>query len=368
MSSRTTCVVICAYTLDRWDDLTAAVRSALYQDLRPDEVLVVIDHNDALLQRTSREFAADRRVRVLPNVGRQGLSGARNTAVQESDADVVVFLDDDATAQPGWLEALVAPYDDDRVVSVGGAAVPRFPADRGRPVTLPCADAGESRTARGELDWVVGCTYAGQPEALAEVRNVMGCNMSFRRSVFDQVGGFSEDLGRVGTTPLGCEETELCIRTGLAQPTARILFEPKALVSHRVTEQRLSWGYLRHRSYAEGLSKAAVARMTRRDSALSTERSYVVSVLPRAVLRELGSTFHRKQAGRSGVLGAIAMVIALCATVAGYGWGTVALAMRSRRVLGHQSALQPVGKPQRALTPDETRLRSADHDLQRRLS
>lgn len=353
MSSRTTCVVICAYTFDRWDDLTAAVRSALDQDLRPDEVLVVIDHNDALLQRTAQEFSADRRVRVRPNVGRQGLSGARNTAVQETDADIVVFLDDDATAQPGWLEALVAPYVDDRVVSVGGAAVPRFPADRGRPVTLPCAPAEGSRTARGELDWVVGCTYAGQPLSLAEVRNVMGCNMSFRRSVFDQVGGFSEDLGRVGTTPLGCEETELCIRAGLAQPTARILFEPKALVSHRVTEQRLTWGYLRHRSYAEGLSKAAVARMTRRDSALSTERSYVVSVLPRAVLRELGSAFKRKRTNRPGVLGAIAMVVALSATVAGYGWGTVALAVRSRRGLGHQGAAHPVGQPQRALTSDE---------------
>jgi len=350
VTPRTTCVVICAYTFERWDDLVAAVQSALGQSRRPDEVLMVIDHNENLLHRSQQQFAADSRVRVLPNAGRQGLSGARNTAVHESSADVVVFLDDDATAQPGWLEALVEPYDDPRVVAVGGAAQPQFPAERSRPAMLPCAASETFQDPRGELDWVVGCTYTGQPEVLADVRNVMGCNMSFRRDVFDLVGGFSEDLGRVGTTPLGCEETEICIRVALAQPTARILFEPKAVVRHRVTEQRLLWRYLRSRSYAEGLSKAAVARMTERGAALSTERSYVASVLPRAVLRELGAAVTRRRRGRSGVLGAAAIVIALSATVVGYGWGTVALAWRARGQLGsstERTALESAGHDQR---------------------
>jgi hypothetical protein len=166
----------------------------------------------------------------------------------------------------------------------------------------------------------------------------MGCNMSFRRDVFDLVGGFCEDLGRVGTTPLGCEETELCLRVGLAEPEARILFEPKAVVSHRATEQRLTWRYLRRRCYAEGISKAAVARMTQHASALSTERSYVASVLPRAVGRELVAALTPTGRDRSGVLGAAAMVLALAATVVGYAWGGVALALRPRRHLGSMTA------------------------------
>ena len=40
----------------------------------------------------------------------------------------------------------------------------------------------------------------------------MGCNMSFRREVFERIGGFAEEIGRIGKNPLGCEETELCIR------------------------------------------------------------------------------------------------------------------------------------------------------------
>ena len=52
--------------------------------------------------------------------------------------------------------------------------------------------------ATGELDWIVGCTYTGQPTEQAEVRNLMGCNMSFRREVFERVGGFAEEIGRIG--------------------------------------------------------------------------------------------------------------------------------------------------------------------------
>ena len=66
-------------------------------------------------------------VRVLPNAHRQGLSGARNTAVAAASGDVVVFLDDDAAARPGWLGALLAPYADPDVVAVGGVAHPRLP-------------------------------------------------------------------------------------------------------------------------------------------------------------------------------------------------------------------------------------------------
>jgi GT2 family glycosyltransferase len=246
---------------------------------------------------------------VLANAQRQGLSGARNTAVAAAPGDVVAFLDDDAAARPGWLRALLAPYADPDVVAVGGVAHPRFPA--GRPDLLPSSGTGPD--SFGELDWIVGCTYTGQPTTRAEVRNLMGCNMSIRREVFDRVGGFAKDLGRIGRNPLGCEETELCIRVRQAYRRmgreARIVFEPAAEVDHRVSADRVQWSYLRRRSWSEGLSKAAVARLVGSDDALSTERTYVATVLPRAVVREL-------RAGRLASAGAV--VAALAATCAGY--------------------------------------------------
>jgi glucosyl-dolichyl phosphate glucuronosyltransferase len=305
----TASVVICVYTEKRWDDIVAAVESVAAQDVPAAETLVVVDHNPALLARAEEAFAPGG-VRVLPNAHKQGLSGARNTAIAEATGGVVVFLDDDAKARQGWLGALLAPYSDPTVVAVGGVAHPRWPTNR--PRVLPGA-APYDPNATGELDWIVGCTYTGQPTYQAEVRNLMGCNMSFRREVFERVGGFAEDIGRIGKNPLGCEETELCIRARQAYERTgekiRIIFEPAAAVDHRVSTDRVEWAYLRRRSWAEGLSKAAVSKLVGSDDALSTERGYVAKVLPTAVLREL-------KEGR--VSSAAAVVTALACTTAGY--------------------------------------------------
>lgn len=317
MTRPTAAVVVCAYTLERWDDLSAALRSAAAQDPAPQELWLVVDHEDELLARATAELAPEiPGLQVIENQRRQGLSGARNTALEHVGADVVVFLDDDACAEPGWLAALLAPYADPEVIVVGGVARPRWPAGAVRPATLPSAGPEGSWEVRGELDWVVGCTYAGQPAQLSEVRNVMGCNMSFRLSVFTQLGGFSEDLGRVGKVPLGCEETELCIRAASLFAGGQILFEPRARVRHHVSPDRLTWSYLRRRCYAEGVSKAAVSVMVGRDAALATERGYVTRVLPAGVARELVAALRGRAAGR--VAGAAAIVLALTTTTIGY--------------------------------------------------
>ncbi|TQM16085.1 glycosyltransferase family 2 protein [Pseudonocardia kunmingensis] len=325
----TATVVICVYTEKRWDDIVAAVRSVAAQDVRAAETLVIVDHNPVLLSRAQQEFGPHG-VRVLPNAHKQGLSGARNTAIAEAAGDVVVFLDDDAQARPGWLAALLAPYSDPTVAAVGGVAHPRWPTNR--PRVLPGA-APYDPNATGELDWIVGCTYTGQPEFRTEVRNLMGCNMSFRREVFARVGGFAEDIGRIGKNPLGCEETELCIRARQAYQRAgekiRIVFEPAAVVDHRVSADRVEWAYLRRRSWAEGLSKAAVSKLVGSEDALSTERSYVAKVLPAAVLREL-------KEGR--VSSAAAVVTALACTAAGYARGRLPGATAGVRLPAAQAA------------------------------
>jgi GT2 family glycosyltransferase len=293
VSRPTVAVVVCAYTLARWDDLKASIASAVRQSQAPEEVWLVIDHNPDLQARCERELGPlHPSLRVVANSRKQGLSGARNTALECAQAEVIVFLDDDAAAEAEWLARLVAPYEDGSVIGVGGSATPRW-------------------------DWVVGCTYAGQPTQQAPVRNMMGCNMSFRRQVFESVGGFSENLGRVGKVPLGCEETELCIRAQAAENGSRILFEPAASVRHHVSSDRLTWRYLLRRCYAEGVSKAAVARMVARSEALATERGYATTVLPRGVLRELGCAVRGPD--RSSALGgALAIVLGLVTTVLGY--------------------------------------------------
>jgi glycosyltransferase involved in cell wall biosynthesis len=295
-------VVICAYTLDRWEDLRAAIASVLAQDPPADEVVLVIDHNRALQARAERDLNG---VRVVPNQERRGLSGGRNTGVAVSHGDVVAFLDDDATARPGWTRRLLAPYADPRVMGVGGLVRPWWTSPR--PVWFP-----------PEFDWVVGCSYLGQPDRASPVRNFIGANMSFRRTQLLAVGGFLDALGRVGTRPVAsCDETDLCLRIAARDPKAVLLYEPAAEIRHRVPETRARWAYFRYRCYVEGLSKALVARRCGTGPALASERAYLRSTIPRAFTRNLS------RIGSPGALRTIgALSAGVCATATGYlvGW------------------------------------------------
>ncbi|MER5378818.1 glycosyltransferase family 2 protein [Streptomyces sp. NPDC002688] len=296
-------VVICAYTLDRWEDLRAAISSVLVQDPPADEVVLVVDHNQALLERAERELSD---VHVVPNQRRRGLSGGRNTGVSVSRTDVVAFLDDDATAEPGWTGRLLAPYHDPRVVGVGGFVRPWWATER--PVWFP-----------PEFDWVVGCSYRGQPRQAAPVRNFIGANMSFRRSELLAVGGFLDALGRVGSRPAAsCDETDLCLRLAARDPEAVLLYEPAAEIRHRVPESRTSWSYFRNRCYIEGLSKALVARRCGRGPALANERVYVRSTIPRALSRNVTRI---RRPGALRTIGALSGGVG--ATVAGYLVGSI---------------------------------------------
>jgi GT2 family glycosyltransferase len=301
-------VVICASTERRWKDIAAAVASIRGQTRPPLRTILVVDHNPPLLDRARVAFPE---VLVVPNTGPRGLSGARNSGVAHAIGDVVAFLDDDARAEPNWLERLAAAYSDPSVVGVGGAVTPVWP--RQRPSWLP-----------PEFDWVVGCTFVGMPTAAAPVRNLIGANMSFRLDALDTVGGFTSGLGRVGTRPLGCEETELGIRLRRLRPGAQLRYEPAALVHHRVTEDRTAWTYFCRRCYAEGFSKAMVARLVGARDALETERRYVRSVLPRAMARGLGP---RRPHRSAGIRSAGAIVAGLLLTTAGYARGRLAVGL-----------------------------------------
>ena len=266
-------VVVCAYTLERWDGISAAIASLREQTRPVDEMVLVSDHEPELLERARAAFPD---VLCLPNQDTRGLSGARNTGVRASTGDVVAFLDDDATAAPDWAARMFEAYADPRVAGVGGHVVPVWGAPR--PAWFP-----------DEFLWVVGCSYRGLPTERAEIRNPIGANMSFRRNVFDRIGGFDEAMGRFGKDAAGCEETEFAIRARAAQPATRIVLEPAAECRHTVSADRVTRRYFRRRCRAEGRSKALVSTLAGTEAALETERTYVRRTLPRGVRRELAA-------------------------------------------------------------------------------
>lgn len=291
-------VVICAYTEERWLDLIAAVESIQHQQEPAREIIVVVDHNPSLLERVRARFC---NTTVLENREEPGLAGSRNTAIASAQGSVVAFLDDDAVATPNWLRHLNAGYRDPRVLGVGGKIEPRWP--RARPRWFP-----------DEFNWVVGCTYRGLTEESAPVRNLIGANMSFRREVFHEVKFFS-GIGHNGARPFGGSDPDFCIRVTRRWPKRVLLYEPRALVYHRVNESRTRWSYFRLRCYNEGLSKALLVQRVGSKEGLSSERQHTFRTLPKGVAHNLAAAVR---GDRSGVERAATIVAGLAITTTGY--------------------------------------------------
>ncbi|WP_338830921.1 glycosyltransferase family 2 protein [Bradyrhizobium sp. 27S5] len=304
-------VVICAHTLDRWGELQRAVASVRAQTRAPREIIVVIDNNEALRARAAQEFAG---VTVLANAGKPGLSGGRMTGTEHATASVICFLDDDAAADPCWLEDLLEAYRDPAVLGAGGPVVPMWQAPP--PSWFPA-----------EFAWVVGCTYAGMDVQDGRIRNPIGANMSVRADVLRRAGGFASDLGRrklgfsvsgrarIGGKAESCEETELCIRASRLFPGGYFAYRQRARVHHVVPAQRATWAYFVNRCLIEGTAKAVLRNLAGSGDGLKTEQRYVREVLPRAVASELKAAMLGKfsSARRAG-----AIVAGFCLTAFAY--------------------------------------------------
>jgi glucosyl-dolichyl phosphate glucuronosyltransferase len=286
-------VVICAYTLDRWDDLNAAVASVRRQARPAREIFVVVDNNETLLERARREIDG---ATVIPNTNARGLCGGRMTGAELATAPVIAFLDDDAIADKHWLQELLSAYENDRVLGVGGHIEPlwRNPC----PWWFP-----------PEFNWIVGCTYRGMQVRNGQVRNMIGANMSVRADVLRGCGGFAGPrLGRMGSANGSCEDTEFCIRAARLYGGIWV-HQPNASVKHVVTAERTTWKYFLHRCRMEGSAKAVVTDLAGTKDGLRSERRYV-RTLAQSIIRYMAV----------GNLGqAFAICIGLAVTTAAYG-------------------------------------------------
>ncbi len=312
-------VVICCYSEDRWDNICASIGSALEQSLAPDQIVVVVDHNAALKLRLEKAFP---QVLVIDNRYARGLSGARNSGVEAATGSLVAFLDDDAVADPEMLRRMRTRLLDATVLGVGAQIVPRW---SGRaPNWFP-----------REFLWVVGCSYQGLKAG--PVRNLIGAAMCMRRSLFTKVGGFSEGVGRGELAyPLGCEETELCIRAGIAFPGKSFVYEPSATCGHAVSSARATWRYFMVRCHAEGRSKAQIQALLPPGKSLGVEKSYVLKTLSGGFARGIANC----AAGRdpTGVVKSAAIAVGLACTVAGYAQERLSVRLRPSLTPGTRSA------------------------------
>ena len=237
-------VVIC--TRERGPSLEATVRSLARQEAPFGWEILIVDNGSRdgsleLARRLERELTP--RLRVVEEAA-LGLSAARNRGILVARGERIVFLDDDALPEDGWLVALAAALDEPGVLAAGGPIDPLLSGDR--PAWL------ESRY----LPYLSAWDRGPAPHDLFYNELPRGTNMAFRREAFERFGSFSRHLGRRGRSLLSCEETEFGLR--LERGGARIRYAPAARVQHRIETARLTADFLVARFAAQGRSEAVV--------------------------------------------------------------------------------------------------------------
>jgi GT2 family glycosyltransferase len=260
--SRDVSVVICAYTLDRWELLCASVDSVLQQTVTPRELILSIDHNPELFNRCQQRWD-DRQadeglpIRVVENKYEGHLGSARTTAAELANGNLIAFLDDDAAADADWLEQMLAPFADPSVIAVGGRPLPVF--SKPRPSWFPY-----------EYDWVFGCAYKGLPTTTAPILHLIGAAMSVRRADLVGIGYFHSD---------NHDDMDMCHRLLDYSPSSKIIFEPSATVRHYVHENRLTWNYFWRRCYSVNRGKVKAFRQMGVARNLTAERNFAKRAL-----------------------------------------------------------------------------------------
>lgn len=296
-------LVVCTYTADRLSMLVSCVASVNAQSRLPDELLVVVDGTEAL---ATEVRAAVPGVRVECLGSNRGVAVARTRGAELVDCEWVVFLDDDAEADPQWLARLVAALDGPGVLGASGRSLASF--DGPRPGWLP-----------EEFLWTVGCSYRGMPERPALVRNFYGGCAIVARETFLSLGGFDPATGHHGDSVGGGEEADFCLRATAATGGV-FAFDPAATITHRVPTARLTWAYYLRRCYSEGMMKARIASRLPQ-GALGPEQAFA-RALPGAVVRSAVRPAE--------MLRALGIVLGSLAVVAGLSAGRLA-AVRKRR-------------------------------------
>jgi len=265
-------VVLCEHSLDRYDDLREAAESVLRQTHNDIELVLIADGNEAVCERFHEDYGHRDDVRIHCNDENVGLLESRNNGATVATGDIVAFLDDDAIADDRWTAKLVEAYETQNVPAVGGKMVPAWIA--GRPWFLP-----------EEFYWLVGVTHRGFADGPGEVRNTFGSNISFRREIFLELGGFETNIGgRQGDANLQGGETELCARLKTEYGYG-VYYTPDAVVKHKVFSYRSDPLWLLDRAFWQGYSKRGIAVLV--PESTGTESEFLGDVLSDHVPRRL---------------------------------------------------------------------------------
>jgi len=262
-------VVLCTY--NRADRLTVALDALARQRSGADYEVIVVDNNStdhtAEVVRTAAERSGGRLRYVFERS--QGLSYARNRGIEVARGAIVAFTDDDVRVGDDWVERIVRALDAHPEVDyVGGRVMPHWLQQPPRWLTT--------------AHWSPLALQDYGPEPLVSSRDraicLVGANLAFRRPVFDYVGGFAPELGRVKDGIGSTEDHDMQLRIWRAG--MRGLYEPAIVAYADVTPDRMTRAYHRrwHRGHGRHCATMRLRELVPADMGPMSEPRDIVSI------------------------------------------------------------------------------------------
>jgi glycosyltransferase involved in cell wall biosynthesis len=240
--------VVCTHNRAR--ALTGTLHSLCCQTLEPElfEILVVdnasTDHTPEVVEKF-RNQGTGISIQWIEEP-RLGLGYARNAGWHNAAGNIVAYIDDDAEADAGWLEALLTIMLSNHDIWVAGGKV------------LPIWDGERPSWLKDDLLNAISLLDRSEQMGIIEwPERLIGTNIAFRRKVFEEVGGFDPRLGRQGNRLASEEETDMQQR--VHRVGGKVFYIPSAVVYHHVFPERLTKRYFYSRSFGTGQSRAVLA-------------------------------------------------------------------------------------------------------------
>ena len=267
----------------REDLFPQALATATAQDFPAEAYEILVVDNAPIPRQEVRDLclaSTGRTVRYI-HEPRNGLHHARHAGARAARGEILVYIDDDVLCPPTWLAAITDPYQESCVAMVGGKVMLRYEG-------TPPGWLQEFQRALSALD------MGEIPRAFTPYDSPVGCNISVRRSVLFECGGFNPD---------GFGDRRLVYlrgdgECGLARKVHNagliVWYAPQAWLEHRVPAGRMTEEYIEWRSALSGIEAAYAGlrygNMTTLHLLLQSGRSMLASV------------YHRGRAG-TGRLG-----------------------------------------------------------------
>ncbi|MCC6081345.1 hypothetical protein COC60_06190 [Bacillus thuringiensis] len=236
-------VTVCTY--NRGNIIGECIESILKNNIEKDlfEVLIIdnnsTDNTKEVVEQFCLKYSNVRYIREE----KVGLSYARNRGIKEANGTIIAFIDDDVKVNENYIKYIIDFFNENSTeVCISGKVIPVW-------------DFEKPEWFVSDFASIIGETTYGETVCTLKFREYpIGCNMIFKKNIFNKVGLFNTELGIQGDKLYLGEEVDICDR--ILKLGKKIYYLPNAFVYHKVHQNKVDQTYILNRLKLEGESVA----------------------------------------------------------------------------------------------------------------